>query len=116
MLKERKTHPYKVCYALPGGFPEMNELLSDAAARELKEETGLDGITLKQVGAFDRVDRDPRDRNISVAYLGFASADSPLPNAGDDAATASWFPLNNLPPLAFDHAEILEKALSNIGI
>ncbi|HNY08643.1 MAG TPA: NUDIX hydrolase [Tenuifilaceae bacterium] len=116
LLIERKNEPYKGCYALPGGFPEMNELLSDAAARELKEETGLDGITLKQVGAFDRVDRDPRDRNISVAYLGFASADSPLPNAGDDAATASWFPLNNLPPLAFDHAEILEKALSNIGI
>lgn len=116
LLIERKNEPYKSCYALPGGFPEMNELLSDAAARELKEETGLGGITLKQIGAFDKVDRDPRDRNISVAYYGFAPADCPSPNAGDDAATASWFPLNNLPPLAFDHAEILEKTLSSIGI
>lgn len=114
LLIQRKNEPYKDCYALPGGFPEMNELLSDAAARELMEETGLCGIALKQVGAFDAVDRDPRDRNISVAYFGFADASCPVPNAGDDAANAGWFPLKNLPPLAFDHAVILEKALSRI--
>lgn len=114
LLIRRGNDPYKGHYALPGGFPEMNELLCDAAKRELFEETGLSGIDLFQLKAFDKVDRDPRDRNIAVAFYGFTNANNSTLTAGDDAEKAEWFPLNNLPPLAFDHAEIVKNALEKV--
>lgn len=112
LLIERGNEPFKGHFALPGGFPEINELLADAAARELLEETGITGVELKQIGAFDDIDRDPRDRNIAIAFWGVVSDDKVSPTAGDDAAKAQWFPLDNLPPLAFDHSKIVKAALS----
>ncbi len=111
LLVERGHEPFKGRFALPGGFPELHERLADAAARELFEETGIRGISLHQVGAFDEVDRDPRDRNISIAFWGTTHDLSLKPAAGDDAAMANWFPLEKLPPLAFDHTKIVEAAL-----
>ncbi len=116
LLIKRKNDPFKGHYALPGGFPEMDELLCDAANRELQEETGLTGIALHQLGAFDKIDRDPRDRNIAVAFCGFTSTDNAQISAGDDAEKAEWFPLESLPPLAFDHAEIIRAVKEKLGL
>ena len=113
LLIRRGHEPYKDCWAFPGGFMEMDETLEQCALRELKEETGLtptgDLIELK---SFSTVDRDPRGRTITVAFL----IETPLTEARgqDDAAEARWFPLDDLPPLAFDHQEILKVALTRI--
>lgn len=109
LLVKRGNNPYKGLYALPGGFAEMDELLIDAAKRELAEEAGVTCVKLEFLGVFDSPNRDPRDRNIAIAFSGFIT-ENLEPIAGDDAATASWVPLNNLPQLAFDHLEIIEKA------
>jgi 8-oxo-dGTP diphosphatase len=116
LLIKRKNDPFKNQYALPGGFPEMDELLENAAKRELFEESGLKGVELTQLAAFDAIGRDPRDRNIAVAFYGFTSSLNSTLKAGDDAAEAKWFPLNALPPLAFDHADIIELAIKRLVI
>ena len=87
----------------------MDETTEQCAIRELEEETGLKIDEVKQIGAYSRVDRDPRGRTITVAYLAFV--DSPVEvNGQDDAAKAEWFALSNLPELAFDQEEIMEEA------
>ena len=106
LLIERANEPFKNSYALPGGFPEMHERLIEAAQRELLEETGLKSVHLTQLQAFDTPNRDPRDRNIAIAFTTMLT-DHPMLKAGDDAASADWFPIEQLPPLAFDHAEII---------
>jgi len=116
LLIQRGNDPYKGSYAFPGGFPEMDELLLDAAKRELEEETGLSGIELFQLGAFDKINRDPRDRNIAVAFYGFTTKENFQITAGDDADKAEWFPLESLPPLAFDHTEIIQFAREKLGV
>lgn len=109
LLVERGNEPYKGCWALPGGFLEMNETTDQCAIRELKEETGLDVQEVWQIGAYSKVDRDPRGRNVCVAYL--AIIDVPKAVTGlDDAAKAQWFPIDALPPLAFDHEDIMRDA------
>ena len=114
LLIERLNNPFAGCWALPGGFVDENEDLADAAARELREETNLVGVELHQFGAFGKPDRDPRGHTITVAYWGYT--DNPqLASAADDAKTLRWFPINQLPPLAFDHAEIIAEALKIIG-
>lgn len=106
---QRGNEPYKGCWAFPGGFMNMDETTEQCAIRELEEETGLKIDEVKQIGAYSRVDRDPRGRTITVAYLAFV--DSPVEVKGqDDAAKAEWFALSNLPELAFDHEEIMEEA------
>lgn len=97
-------------WALPGGFLEIDEDLPQCAARELREETGIDGVALREVGAFGRPGRDPRERVISVVYYALAARDRLAPRAASDAAEAAWFALAALPPLAFDHAEIIRAA------
>lgn len=109
LLIQRGNEPYKGCWAFPGGFMNMDETTEQCAIRELEEETGLKIDEVKQIGAYSRVDRDPRGRTITVAYLAFV--DSPVEVKGqDDAAKAEWFALSNLPELAFDHEEIMEEA------
>lgn len=110
LLIQRGNEPYKGCWAFPGGFMDMDETTEQCAIRELEEETGLVVSHVQQIGAYSKVDRDPRGRTITVAYL--AIIDSPVPIKGqDDAASAQWFPLSTLPPLAFDHAEIMRDAV-----
>lgn len=108
LLIERGIMPYLGHWALPGGFVEMDEELVDACARELTEETNINGVQLRQFATFGTVGRDPRHRTISVVH--WAIVDSLLEaKSGDDAAKAKWWKLNELPPLAFDHAAIIEK-------
>lgn len=111
LLIERNNEPFKGCWALPGGFLEMDEDLETCAARELQEETGLSGIALNQFHTFGKPNRDPRHRTISVAFWGVARSQQEA-IGGDDAARARWFVLEQLPSLAFDHNEILQKALA----
>ena len=110
LLIQRGIDPYKGCWAFPGGFMNMDETTEQCAIRELEEETGLKISNLHQIGAYSKVDRDPRGRTITVAYL--AIVDSPLDVKGqDDAANAAWLPINALPTLAFDHADIMADAI-----
>lgn len=108
LLIQRKHDPFAGRWALPGGFVDENERLIDAARRELHEETGLIDLELEQLRTFDEPGRDPRGWTISVVYVGRADANQLAPGAADDAAAVGWFPLNALPPLAFDHQEIAQ--------
>ena len=112
LLIERGNEPFKGCWALPGGFLEMEEDLDACAARELQEETGLMGIELHQLYAFGAPHRDPRHRTISIAFWGVDETNQQAVGS-DDAAKAQWFVLDKLPGLAFDHELIIQKALSN---
>ena len=110
LLIERGADPYKGCWAFPGGFMNMDETTEQCAIRELEEETGMKVSELHQIGAYSKVDRDPRGRTITVAYL--AIIDTPVVVTGqDDAAKAQWFPIDSLPPLAFDHEDIMQDAI-----
>ena len=111
LLIQRGSEPFKGCWVFPGGFMNMDETTEQCAIRELEEETGLKVNNLHQVGAYSKVDRDPRCRTITVAYL--TIIDAPLEVKGqDDAAKAQWFPISKLPALAFDHDEIMKDAIA----
>lgn len=109
LLILRKNEPFKNQWSLPGGFLEMDESLETGALRELKEETGLKMENLQQIGAFGALGRDPRGRTISVAFAGKINNSGEV-QGGDDAEDAKWFSLEDLPALAFDHAEIIKSA------
>ena len=111
ILLIRRAHPpFAGYWALPGGFLEIDEELEDGARRELREETGIEGVFLEQLHTFGAVGRDPRERVISVVYLGLGHMDQLTPTASDDAAEAAWFPHETLPPLAFDHDRVIDLA------
>jgi 8-oxo-dGTP diphosphatase len=114
LLVRRKHDPFAGMWALPGGFVDMDEALETAARRELQEETAVTTGQLVQLGVFDEPERDPRGRVISVAYLARVQPSRMKARAGDDAAEVGWHPLHKLPPLAFDHAEILKLARRQI--
>lgn len=107
LLIKRKHDPYADSWALPGGFVEIDEDLLEGATRELEEETGINGVALRQYKTFGKPGRDPRGRTISVVFYGFVEKEQMNYQAGDDAAEAGWFDLKALPDLAFDHQEIL---------
>ncbi|MBU0551814.1 NUDIX hydrolase [Myxococcota bacterium] len=108
----RPKEPFFDHWALPGGFIDMDETLEGSLLRELREETGLILPYMEQLGAFGDPGRDPRGRVITIAYL--ALVPPAAVKGGDDAAEARWFPLQALPPLAFDHAAILEAGLARL--
>lgn len=110
LLIERKHDPFRGCWAFPGGFMNMDETADAAAVRELREETGLEISEVHQVGAFTEVDRDPRERVVTIAFYAEIERVQAV-RAADDAGRARWFSLRQLPDLAFDHAEILAAAL-----
>ena len=112
LLIERMNEPFKGCWAFPGGFMEMEEDAEDCAKRELKEETGLEIRTMRQLGAFTDVNRDPRGRTVSIAY--YAVIEKSEVKGADDAIQARWFPIDSIPLLAFDHDKILRIALEEI--
>ncbi|HEX5833566.1 MAG TPA: NUDIX domain-containing protein [Pyrinomonadaceae bacterium] len=113
LLVKRLIDPFIGQFAIPGGFVLEDEDLEQAAVRELREETGVSDVYLEQLYTFGKPDRDPRGRVVTVAYFALISADREL-KAGTDAADAAWFPINDLPPLAFDHAAILDYALERL--
>lgn len=115
LLIERRDEPYRGKWALPGGFVEMDEELQTAAARELAEETGLVEVGLQQLHTFGTVGRDPRGRVITVVYWGIVEAGKMEVMAGDDAAQAKWFDIDELPQLAFDHDEVIKMAIEKLG-
>lgn len=114
LLVQRKHEPYQGSWALPGGYVEIDEDLPEAAARELAEETGLQGVSLEQLHTFGKPGRDPRGRTITVVYFGIAGKDQQQVKAADDAAQAQWFDIDNLPPMAFDHDEIARCAIERL--
>lgn len=114
LLIQRKRPPFAGMWALPGGFVHVDESLEEAAARELVEETGVSGVYMEQLYTFGDPDRDPRTRVITVAYFALVPAAAMTPQAGSDAASAGWFAMDDLPPLAFDHAQILDYALTRL--
>jgi 8-oxo-dGTP diphosphatase len=115
LLIQRGQDPFAGQWALPGGFVEADETLDTAARRELEEETGLKVAYLEQFCAYGNPGRDPRGWTISVAYFALLAQDTAkVAQGGDDAAATSWFPVDRLPPLGFDHAEILAGALQSL--
>jgi len=115
LLIRRKHDPFAGAWALPGGYVDEMEPLVKAAKRELLEETGLENVELEQLHCFGDPGRDPRGWTITVAFLARVYPDRLNPKAGDDAAEVAWFSLNELPTLAFDHAEILERVRHRIA-
>lgn len=114
LLIRRGLPPFKGSWAIPGGFVHGRETLDEAAARELGEETGVTGVYLEQLYSFGDPGRDPRGRVVTVAYYALIPSDLATLRAGTDAADACWFRLGALPPLAFDHAEILRTAVRRL--
>ena len=108
LLIQRGNDPYKGYWAFPGGFLNMDETVARCAERELEEETGIVLTGMQLSGIYSDVERDPRGRVITAAYTAMTTMQ--VATAADDAAAAKWWPLNDLPPLAFDHDKILEDA------
>lgn len=114
LLIERGNEPYLGYWALPGGFMRMDETIEECAARELREETNLSDVFLDQFKVYSRVDRDPRERVVTVAFIALVKPEDCKLIAGDDAARAMWFDENMLPPLAFDHRQIIREAREHL--
>jgi 8-oxo-dGTP diphosphatase len=114
LLVKRGIPPFKGQLALPGGFVHDDESLDEAAMRELREETGVSDVFLEQLYSFGEPGRDPRERIITVAYYALISADRSQLAAGTDTTEATWWPVSNLPALAFDHRKILDYALERL--
>ena len=114
LLIQRKYEPFQGQWALPGGHVEKDERLHEAATRELEEETGVyvPLTSEDQVGTFGNPGRDPRGWTVSVAFSACVEKSAFDPTAASDAVKTEWFPLNNLPELAFDHKDIIAKAWS----
>ena len=112
LLVRRGNEPFRDCWALPGGFMEMDETIEHCAVRELQEETALQVAEsdLRLIGVYSAPGRDPRGRTVTAAYAVQVPADTSA-IAGDDAAEVRWWSLDELPPLAFDHAQIINDAL-----
>jgi 8-oxo-dGTP diphosphatase len=114
MLIERDLEPFAGQWALPGGFVRVDETLEGAANRELREETGLHDLFLEQLFTFGDLERDPRERIVTVAYYALVNLAGHAVQASTDARNAAWFPVTELPTLAFDHARIIETALERL--
>lgn len=115
LLIRRKKDPFAGRWALPGGFVDEGERLVDAARRELREETGTTVGELEQLYTAGDPGRDPRGWTVSVVYLCRVDADQLKPVAADDAAEVGWFPLDELPELAFDHAMLLGRVRTRLA-
>ena len=110
LLIQRKLHPFQHGWALPGGFVRIDETLDDAARRELEEEAGVRDVYLEQLYTFGALDRDPRERVVTVAYYALAKLSDHRIRAATDAMGVGWFGLDDLPKLAFDHGDIVQRA------
>jgi len=116
LLIERGQEPFEGSWALPGGFVDYGEDPDLAVIREVAEETGLDGLPFRQFRTYGRPDRDPRGHTVSIVYVAELVGELPAVEGGDDAAKADWFPIDELPMLAFDHDRILGTLISVLGL
>lgn len=114
MLIQRALAPFEGKWALPGGFVRPDETLDEAARRELEEETGLRNVFLEQLYTFGAIQRNPRERVVSVAYYALVNLRDHPVQAATDARDAGWFGVHDVPSLAFDHADILHMALDRL--
>ena len=114
LLIQRGIKPFKGKWALPGGFVRVEEEIDEAARRELEEETGLCDVFMEQLYTFGTVNRDPRERVVSVAYYALVKQGAGELKASTDADDAQWFDVGDLPALAFDHAMIFDMALARL--
>lgn len=114
LLIQRGHDPFEGSWALPGGFVDMNEPLEAAALRELKEETGVENVFIEQLYTFGTPERDPRGRVVTVVYYALINLAEYKISADSDAKDVGWFALDDLPKLAFDHAQILETAIQRL--
>jgi 8-oxo-dGTP diphosphatase len=114
LLIQRDLEPFRGRWALPGGFVRVDETLEEAARRELVEETGVSKVYLEQLYTFGALDRDPRERIVSVAYYALVNLEGHRLAASTDAREAAWFGVNDLPSLAFDHEAIVQRALERL--
>lgn len=112
LLVRRGGEPYKGCWSFPGGFLRMDETAKEGALRELQEDTGLEAATIGELGVFSDPDRDPRERVITIAWYALVKPSEVI--GGDDADEAAWFPIDNLPELAFDHRKIFDAAMERL--
>src|SRR5688500_13518614 len=114
LLIQRDIPPFEGRWALPGGFVRIDETLEDAAKRELSEETGIRNVFLEQLFTFGAVDRDPRERVVTVAYYALVNLAGHVIQATTDARNAAWFALDDTPPLAFDHDRVLQTGYERL--
>ncbi len=114
MLIQRDIPPFEGRWALPGGFVRINETLEETARRELKEETGIEKVYLEQLYSFGDLKRDPRERIVTIAYYALVNLNEHNIKATTDARNAAWFSVSDLPPLAFDHNQIVEFSLKRL--
>ena len=114
LLIQRDRPPFAGRWALPGGFVEGDEMLEEAAVRELREETGLGNVYLEQLYTFGDPGRDPRERVVSVAHYALVNVEGQDVRASSDARNAAWFSVDDLPHLAFDHERITDVALQRL--
>ncbi len=114
LLIQRGREPHLGRWAFPGGFIDMDEPLDAAALRELEEETGMRDVFIEQLFTFGAPERDPRGRVISVAYFALVNLEDHQLKAADDAEEVKWFPVDEIPDLAFDHAHIFDTALNRL--
>lgn len=114
LLVKRKHLPYAGMWAIPGGFIHLDESLEEAAARELREETGVTNVYMEQLYTFGTPNRDPRTRVITVAYFALVPQDSITHYPGEETSATAWHSVYHLPPLAFDHADIVGYAFTRL--
>lgn len=114
LLVERGIAPFKGSWALPGGFMRMDETIEQCARRELREETNVHDVYLEQFHVFSAPKRDPRGRVVTVAFIALVRPADHAVIGGDDASNAMWFDVDMLPPLAFDHLEIIDMARAHL--
>ena len=114
MLIKRDISPFQGEWAIPGGFVRMDETLEQAALRELHEETGIHDVFLEQLYTFGDLERDPRDRTITVSYYALINLVEQQIQAATDAREANWFRISEIPKLAFDHDRILQTAIARL--
>lgn len=112
LLIERGIEPFKGRWAFPGGFIKIDETAEEGALRELKEETGMENAFIQQFHTFSNPLRDPRERVITIAFYALVRIQEV--KGGDDAASARWFPLDEIPALAFDHDHMLRMATQRL--
>lgn len=113
LLIKRKNEPFKGQWAFPGGFMEQGETLDQTALRELKEETDIEPVYTNELCVCSDPNRDPRGQTVSAIFYSFVKKDV-VSVAADDAVELDWFDIYELPDLAFDHTEVMQKAISTM--